>query len=224
MTTKKFLDYEGLGKFWNLINTKFTGLFATKTDLSDSKVVAVNIGGIVDEKNPNSPLLPTVDVILGTTVTNQVNYSKFSAELPIVSEKSFGIMTPDMFNRLNSTITDVRELPIVSEETNGLMTPELLDKVKKSIQNKLLNDSSISTEDGNTYLNLTFEYSDGSEATEKINVSDLVDTYIKGEGISIDNNVISIDNDWINDNINVNIETISESEIESIVNPTTVTE
>ena len=53
---------------------------------------------------------------------------------------------------------------------------------------------------------------------------DLVDTYIKGEGISIDNNVISIDNDWINDNINVNIETISESEIESIVNPTTVTE
>ena len=219
MTTKKFLDYEGLGKFWNVINTKFNKLFATKTELSNSSIVALQIGETVNIENPNSPLVPTIDIILGTTTVGEYNYKKYSTILPIANERNSGLITPSMAIKIENAITEVPEVPSVTSEKSGLMTPELLDKLNKSIQNRLLNDSSVTTgEDGNTYLNLTFEYSDGSEAVEKINVSDLVDTYIKGEGISIDNNVISIDNNWINDNININIETISEEEISNIVN------
>lgn len=193
----KFLDYEGLQIFWEAINTKFNELFATKSELDASKISDLTVEKTVNKDfDPmyNGDLAWNLDIKLklGTSDNNI-----FTASIPVVdrldSTNTPGLITPTMYNNL-------KNIPEVSNTESGLMTPAMLDKLEKSIQNKLLSDSNVLTEDdGNTYLNLTFEYADGNTGTEKINVSTLVDVYNPGEGIDVsDNNDISIDVDWLN--------------------------
>ena len=191
----KFLDYTGLQRFWEAINTKFDSKYASKTELTDSKIVALQIGKTINKENPNSPLIPTIDIILGTTAVNEANYTKYSTILPIANEVDYGLMTPDMIKQLNNAT----RIPEVSTENSGLMTPDMLEKLEKSVQNSILDDSSVSTDETGTYLNLTFEYADGKKGTEKIDVSDLVDVYNPGTGIEVsDSNNISINEVWLN--------------------------
>ena len=198
----KFLDYEGLQKFWEAINTKFNGLFVTKTELTDSKISDLTVKKSANknfkpEYNPDLEYNLDIKIKLGTNELEIEDNNIFTASIPVVDrqdrENTPGLITPMMFNELTRT---------VSKTNSGLMTPDMLEKLENSVQNSILNDSSVSTDETGTYLNLTFEYANGKKGTEKIDVSDLVDVYNPGIGIEVSNsNDISINEEWLSNKV-----------------------
>ena len=122
----KFLDYEGLQKFWGAINIKFNELFVTKTELTESKISDLTVKKSANKEfdpsyNPDLNYNLDIKIKLGTNELEIEDNNIFTASIPVVDrldrENTPGLITPIMYNELIN-----KNIPEVSNTTSGLMS------------------------------------------------------------------------------------------------------
>lgn len=203
---KRFLDFEGLSKFWGIINSNFArksdavkeiSLDATATNATlsykyadGSNATPIVLNGASAEKAG----LMSADHY--TTITNLKNNVESFA--PVAGVKIDG-NEADIVDRFVDLKLDYKTEADGKTYISLVGGDDAVSKVDVTelVKTGLLSASDVIVSDGKTYLSLTFKvWENGAESTktELINVSDLVDLYKAGDGLEI-----SYENDAIDD-------------------------
>ena len=198
-TEKKYLDYNGLAKFWELIKGKFVAS-AEAAQTADSVVITLKDANGVALGNP---------VTLGAATKDQAGVMT-AEQATTLADLDQVLINGVPFKGLNIAGTKVNvddnayaNIGIALEKVDGVESIVLKDlstggtaissfPVNQFVIDGLLESSDVKIVDGKPWLSLDFKLADGTTKSELIDLSGLVDVYTGGNGIEISNNVVSV--------------------------------
>lgn len=195
----KFLSQAGLAKFWELIKGKF--VTSAKYDSTATEGTLTLVKGDGKDVNPsviiasatteNAGLMSAADKTALDNLSNSIE-SEITFKGIQVGGTDVEIDSNKKSNIGIDYLTEAGKKYIVLKDlaTNGTAISKL--DVSEFVIDGLLTDSEVKIENGKATLYLTFSLADGSTKSEIVDLTDLIDIYNGGEGITVTNNTISL--------------------------------
>lgn len=204
-TTKTYLDYNGLSKFWGIIVNKF----ATKTDAVNANSFGVSTDTTdVTVSYTDCADVPTTKTFKIPAATTEAAGAMTAAHVTKLNQLEQNLMTAAPFQGLEIGGKDVTldsdkhsniglrfsndgtaayiELYDLNGSGENLASSKI--NVSDFVKTGQLNNADVIVKDGKAYLQLVWNVvTDGTDSTKEtlIDVSDLVDVYTAGEGIEL---------------------------------------